>query len=102
METQTVETKIVCPRCSGTGELKSCAHVKGGVCFNCWGCGSDLVGEIKAAEKALASLRRQWVRARHEACPQDLAALVVRGKKAASSVTLLVKERETLAARFKS
>jgi hypothetical protein len=104
----------VCPRCNGTGELKSCAHVKGGVCFNCWGCGSDLGGEIREAQRALSVLRGRWVymsrKARRaapgslgaDACAQALDNLVVEGKKAARLVEVLLRDREALAAKFKS
>ena len=93
----------VCPRCSGTGELRSCAHVKGGVCFACWGCGSDLAGEIREAQRALSVLRGRWVKARRAAqSAQALGNLVVEGKKAARLVVVLLADREALASKYKS
>lgn len=112
MEAKPATESNVCPRCSGTGELKSCAHVKGGVCFNCWGCGSDLGGEIREATRALTDLRRQWLymsrRARRtsgvaqDACLQAMDALVVRGKKASRLVKVLLKDREALSSKYKA
>lgn len=56
--TKTVEEKT-CGRCNGTGMLKSCTHVLGGVCFRCWGLGTD-PQTIEELEVWLAKARYMW------------------------------------------
>lgn len=54
--------KDVCPRCHGKGVLETCAHVRNGICFRCWGTGYDLVAERKQLIETLTGLRNQYRR----------------------------------------
>ena len=84
------------PRCLGYGEIKVFGHVKEGICFNCWGSGGDLGGEIREATKTLYRLRQYWLylarksrRAHSGTSPEALAEIVTQGKKAALQVERL-------------
>jgi len=68
MEPVTVES--VCPRCIGKGVLENFGHIRNGVCFRCWGCGFDLVGDLYRARKELARLRRAWASLRDRAAKE--------------------------------
>lgn len=112
METKTDE-KTVCPRCSGKGEIAGFRHVKAGICFNCWGCGEDLGGEIRTATRLLGVARGKWVttnqrlkrtapgtteRSNYE---RALADIEKSGKRLARRLENLIQEREFYSARHK-
>ncbi|MGW2027709.1 hypothetical protein [Streptomyces decoyicus] len=80
-----------CPRCGGSGELKSYRRVNGGVCFRCEGDGIgmyytideavnavyrlDIEARARADEKAIAAVRKKWRLETFDAAHPDLAEL---------------------------
>jgi len=105
-----METK--CGRCQGKGIIKAFLHVRGGICFRCWGCGVDSTNEINGLNawltKARAEFRRRQaalkaakdpaVRAKLQA---ELAQIEKLGKKNRKKYDRLVADRKHLQERAK-
>jgi len=92
-----------CPRCAAKGELKCYAHIKGGVCFRCWGTALDLPGIRLELIDALNNLRQEWLKARRSGATKEaLAKIEIRGRRAALALHNHEVDSEAQHAKFKA
>jgi len=92
-----------CPRCAAKGELKCFFHVKGGVCFRCWGTALDLPAIREELIDALLNLRHEWRAARHAGASKEaLAKIEVRGRKAALALAMHEADCEAQRSKYKA
>jgi len=52
--------ETTCGRCNGKGEIAAFRHVRGGICFRCWGSGFDTLKEIRGLAEWLVRARREY------------------------------------------
>ena len=79
-----------CCRCLGTGDIKAFSHILGGVCFRCWGTGSD-PSNGQELEAWLAAARKEFRQLRASGKENTTMArqLVVQGRKNARKLAAL-------------
>jgi len=75
-----MEADFTCPRCSGKGGLNCFAHVRQGICFECWGTKQSFKLQERHLQGWVARLRGEFRTARRNGLPTG--AIVERGLKA--------------------